>query len=62
MPTTLFQGIKTVNPTFRGYSQQVGLYCLEILNLEGVTVDEMYDLRPIFALLGLNSYFLSGFP
>lgn len=34
----------------------------EILNLEGVTVDEMYDLRPIFALLGLNSYFLSGFP
>ena len=34
----------------------------EILNLEGVTVDEMYDLRPISALLGLNSYFLSGFP
>lgn len=33
VPTTLFQGIKTVNPTFRGYSQQVGLYCLEILNL-----------------------------
>ncbi|KAF3819706.1 hypothetical protein GH733_015215 [Mirounga leonina] len=23
VPTTLFQGIKTVNPTFRGYSQQV---------------------------------------
>lgn len=25
VPTGLFQGIKTVNPTFRGYSQQVKL-------------------------------------
>lgn len=25
VPTGLFQGIKSVNPTFRGYSQQVKL-------------------------------------
>lgn len=25
VPTNLFQGIKAVNPMFRGYSQQVGL-------------------------------------
>uniref|UniRef100_A0A4W5MFQ3 Peptidase C19 ubiquitin carboxyl-terminal hydrolase domain-containing protein n=1 Tax=Hucho hucho TaxID=62062 RepID=A0A4W5MFQ3_9TELE len=28
VPTSLFQGIKAVNPMFRGYSQQVGVFSL----------------------------------
>uniref|UniRef100_A0A4W5LSW1 Uncharacterized protein n=1 Tax=Hucho hucho TaxID=62062 RepID=A0A4W5LSW1_9TELE len=31
IPTNLFQGIKAVNPMFRGYSQQVGVFSFRLV-------------------------------